>query len=64
MLRISMEPWKMDCYLSSVIDNTTSSNGSRYKVEMRGYIPWTKIVMTISRSNQIRSIYHPESGEN
>ena len=61
MLRISLEPRKMGGYVSYFTDNPTVVCGDGYSIQLRGYDPWARDVMTLVRFKQIRSAFHPES---
>ena len=63
MLRISMEPRKMGGYVSYFEENPVINIGDHYSVQLRGYNPWAKNVMSLSRFKQIRSAFHPEAGD-
>ena len=63
MLRISLEPRKMGGYCTYFADNTTLHLDSNYSVQLRGYNAWAKEIMPLIRFKQIRSAFHPETGE-
>ena len=61
MLRISLEPRKMGGYVSYFTDNPTVVCGDGYSIQLRGYDPWARDVMTLVRFKQIRPAFHPEA---
>ena len=61
MLRISLEPRKMGGYLSYFTENPTVHIGDGYSIELRGFDPWAKEIMSLVRFKQIRSAFHPEA---
>ena len=60
LLRISMEPRKMGGYASYFVSNPCVSVGG-YSVQLKGYTPWAKDIMSLIRFKQIRSAFHPEA---
>ena len=61
MLRISLEPRKMGGYCSYFTENPVITIGDGYSIQLRGYEPWAKDIMTLVRFKQIRSAFHPEA---
>ena len=57
-----MEPRKMGGYVSYFSDNPIITPGDGYSVEIRGYSPWAKDIMTLVCFKQIRSAFHLEAG--
>ena len=60
LLRISMEPRKMGGYASYFVSNPCVSVGG-YSVQLKGYSPWAKDIMSLVRFKQIRSAFHPQA---
>jgi hypothetical protein len=61
MLRISLEPRKMGGYSLYFTDSPTVHIGDGYSIELRGFDPWAKEIMSLVRFKQIRSAFHPEA---
>ena len=60
LLRISLEPRKMEGYASCFTANSNVKIGTACSVEIRWHNAWAKDAMTIARFKQIRSALHPE----
>ena len=63
MLRISFESRKMGGYTSFFQDNPVITMGTGYSVQLRGFDPWAKDIMSLIRFKQIRVAFHPEAGQ-
>ena len=63
MLRISLEPGKMGGHTSYFQDDPIITMGTGYSVQLRGFDPWAKDIMSLIRFKQIRGVFHPEAGQ-
>ena len=51
----------MGGYVSYFTENPTVVVGDGYSIQLRGYDPWAKDIMSLVRFKQIRSAFHPEA---
>ena len=62
LLRISLEPRKMGGYSSYFAEEPVIGMGNQYYCKLRGYHPCTRDIISLVRFRQIRSAFHPETG--
>ena len=53
----------MGGYTSYFQDNHVITMRTGYSVQLRGFDPWTKDIMSLIRFKQIRGAFHPEAGQ-
>eukprot|EP00957_Ditylum_brightwellii_P184761 14072697-Ditylum_brightwellii.AAC.1 len=63
LLRISMEPRRMDGFVSYFQDDPILNLGNGYHVGLHGYGSWAKEVMLLDCFCQILSAFHPECSD-
>ena len=62
MLRISIDPWKMEVYMHYFTEYLMINLGHVYYVQIRGYDAWAKYIIILIRFKHILSTFHPDNG--